>query len=446
LLSECDLSSDQPRFLKPTKDLLNYIRDLADATKSHLADFVKDLDPNLALADPDDFCSRAQRIQTLRLSWFDLHEFVKPSLDADTLHIPYPLTNTMTSRLHQISGLQDVEFAVLHCTEVNYFQIRAGYVRDRANEIRAIVPNAPLFPDNLGIIALPYSQATTFFLNSALAHEMGHFVFQERGISAQFRLPGITAIGQVSGTGLPLQELSWCLDCILRWSEELYCDLFALWLIGPAFSFSFIELFALTRLAPNPVSSGPTLPPIASKANFRPSHPAEAFRLAEHLRFLKSPDLGWWDGIKDSPSHYLRLLTDAEALPQSCFTFPVQSALPRARIALAAFLQIVPEVERAVRETFKGVSSDATAFSEQRVAICKYLSHGVVPSRLVSKDAVQIPSAVAVVNSAYLFCLDNLDDLIQRIDGADKTCLECRAFWTTRVELWTRKALEDINP
>jgi len=51
-------AATQPRFLKPTKDLLNYIRDLADATKSHLADFVKDLDPNLALADPDDFCSR----------------------------------------------------------------------------------------------------------------------------------------------------------------------------------------------------------------------------------------------------------------------------------------------------------------------------------------------------------------------------------------------------
>jgi len=123
-----------------------------------------------------------------------------------------------------------------------------GYVRDRANEIRAIVPNAPLFPDNLGIIALPYSQATTFFLNPHWLMRWDISYFKKRGISAQFRLPGITAIGQVSGTGLPLQELSWCLDCILRWSEELYCDLFALWLIGPAFSFSFIELFALTAV------------------------------------------------------------------------------------------------------------------------------------------------------------------------------------------------------
>lgn len=449
IVSECNPSSDQPSFLGPTKELLRYVRSLADATKRYLAEFVGKLDSNLPATDPDDFYSRTQPLQTLRLFWFNLHELIKPALDADTLHIPFPLIAALSSKLHRVPGLDRVEFAVLHCSEVNYFQIRAGYVRDLATEIKAIVKDAPEFPPNLGIIALPYSQATTFFLNTALAHEIGHFVYQERNISLQFRPPVFRAIAPLDGTQLSKQDFTWCMDCVLQWCEEIYCDLFALWLIGPAFSFAFIELFSLTRLAPLPASAAASLSPIASKANFRQSHPAEAFRLAAHLRFLKSPDLGWWDGIggvKDSPSHYVRLLADAEALPQSCFTFPSKNEQPRARVALAAFFQVVAEVEKAVRDTFTGVPSEADSFFCQQQAIREYLSHGVVPSRLVSGSFSGTPSAAAVVNSAYLFCLDHLDDLIGKIQGADKDCLECRAYWTTRVELWTRKALEDINP
>ena len=68
-----------------------------------------------------------------------------------------------------------------------------------------------------------------------------------------------------------------------------------------------------------------------------------------------------------------------------------------------------------------------------------------MPSRLVSGDNVTIPSIVPLVNSAHLFYLEELDTLINRISGSRNECLECRALWAERVEMWTSKALEDIG-
>jgi hypothetical protein len=30
------------------------------------------------------------------------------------------------------------------------------------------------------------------------------------------------------------EQLDWSRDRLLSWSEELFCDLFAIWLVGPA--------------------------------------------------------------------------------------------------------------------------------------------------------------------------------------------------------------------
>jgi hypothetical protein len=163
-----------------------------------------------------------------------------------------------------ISGLKNARFAVLHTNELNYFQIGARDVREFAAGIAMIVPNAPPFPKDMGIIAHPYSQSSSIFLNFALAHEMGHFVFQERR-EAKRILPGIVRSLKASikslkkstpSMNLGLRDPEWCRDRVLDWCEEIYCDLFALWLIGPCFTFSFIELFALSRLAPSVAPAG----------------------------------------------------------------------------------------------------------------------------------------------------------------------------------------------
>jgi hypothetical protein len=49
-----------------------------------------------------------------------------------------------------------------------------------------------------------------------------------------------------------------------------------------------------------------------------------------------------------------------------------------------------------------------------------------------------------LLNAANLFYLERLDLLIGKIRGGRPDCLECRALWAERVEMWTSKALEDI--
>src|SRR5271157_2735918 len=81
---DCNRDEDYPTYVEPSKEFFGYISGLADATKSYLAQFVDALDPSLATTDPQDFYSQTQVIRTLRLTWFRLHELVKPALDADT--------------------------------------------------------------------------------------------------------------------------------------------------------------------------------------------------------------------------------------------------------------------------------------------------------------------------------------------------------------------------
>ncbi len=433
-----------PSYLKASKRFLIYIDDLARATNSYLSQFLSALDPALPLADPELFYDQTKVVRTLRLAWFQLHELIKPALDADTLHVPYWFMNSLTARFRQLPGFHDVDFAVLHATELNYFQIGANYIRTLAANIRSIVPGAPEFPLNLGIIALPYSQSSSLFLNAALAHEMGHFAFQERNEAAFLSRLVVTEVQNAATSPLSRLDLAWCQGRILDWCQEIYCDLFALWLIGPSFSFSFIELFAYTRLAPI-ITHGTTLPPIASESRFSDGHPASAFRLGEHVRFLQRRKLGWWDQIKNGTSHYIALLADAAALKEKDFSFGSQFRPGLEATALKAFFSTVGNVSTRVEEAFRNVSAEVDTFDDQQELIKKYLSYGVVPSRLVSNGKVVTPSPVALINAAHLFTLQELDKLIDRIEGAKPDCLECRARWSQRVEMWTGKALEDVS-
>jgi hypothetical protein len=442
----CQRDEEYPCYEEASKRFFKYIHSLGKATKDYLAQFVSSLDPNLASADPQDFYSQTQVIRTLRHSWFELHQLVKPALDADTLHVPYPLVRALTSRFRLIDGFDQAEFAVLHSTELNYFQMRASDMREFAKQIATIVPGAPLFPQ-LGIIAIPYSQASSLFLNVALAHEMGHFAFQERDEATKLSPTVVKAIQAAASSTLPPLDLAWCKGRVLRWCEEVYCDLFALSLIGPAFSFSFIELFAYSRLAPNLSSGGTTTAPIASVATFVDTHPAAAYRLGAHVRFLQDADIDWWHKVRGSSSHYVSLLIDAAALPLSTYNFDTQYRQYKhlEKLVLSAFFAIANDLSATVKATFDGVPSEADVFESQCPLIQEYLSYGVVPSCLVSGSGAYSPSIVSLVNSAYLFYVDQLDTLIGKIAGAKAECLECRSLWAERVEMWTSKALEDVT-
>jgi hypothetical protein len=141
----------------------------------------------------------------------------------------------------------------------------------------------------------------------------------------------------------------------------------------------------------------------------------------------------------------MTLLRDSQALKDALFSLDPQIGGDVYKVALEVFLEVLPQVHLAVESTFSGVSTQVDTFLQQKDLIQKYLGYGVVPSRLVDGSDVWTPSAVALLNAAHLFYLDEFDVLLQRIGTSKPQCLPCRSLWAQRLEMWTTKALEDIG-
>jgi hypothetical protein len=417
-------------YTSPSREFFEFISGLGNATKNHVADLSRELDAALFAANSNDFNLRAQELATLRYSWFELHEFIKPAADAHTLQSPVPLVAVMTARLRNLPGFEKVRFAIVHTSDVNYFQLHSNYVRQLATQISMIVSAAPGFPEDLAIVGLPYSQAKAVFLNALLAHEMGHFSFQKRDERKRLSSPLTAVFAKQSVSAFSKQDVARCLGIALGWLEEIYCDLFALRLAGPSFSYAFIELFALTRRKPS--------------AEFSGSHPAMALRLREQTRLLQASSEPWWPMMLQSPNHYTDLLARTMDLKDSDCSCKNAVVGGVEQVALSCFFEMLGEVAKAINDIFGESDQEVALFSTQRDVIGAYLSFGVVPSRLIIGTEAVNPSGITLLNATYGFYLNHLDSLLIRLSAVDRNCVQCRAYWAERVEMWAGKALEDV--
>lgn len=169
----CDDREGGRAYPLPSDAFLKYIRQLGDCTKLFLESFPT------SIPSGSTYNFHRQKLWTLRSCWFELHQYVKPTADAHTLSLPVPLIDGLLRRFHQLPGFADTRFAVFHIEKLNYLQVIASGIRSIAQQIASVIPNAPSFPPDLGLIGIPYSQASSAFLNCLIPHEMGHFVYGE---------------------------------------------------------------------------------------------------------------------------------------------------------------------------------------------------------------------------------------------------------------------------
>ena len=132
--------------------------------------------------------------------------------------------------------------AVLHTEWLNYLQVVASRIRSTADDIATLV-GARSFPPDLGLIGIPYSQSESVFLNCLIAHEIGHFIFGElqlkKSLGVKTREIIDSVFADVSVSVLPdRQQLRQIPTICADWTEELFCDLFAVRLIGPCYSYA----------------------------------------------------------------------------------------------------------------------------------------------------------------------------------------------------------------
>jgi hypothetical protein len=418
-----------------TVTFLKYIRDLGENAQSFLQSFIeKDAE---SPRDPDLARFERQGLTTIRGFWASLHELVRPAEDAHTLSIPGALIDFLEKPLSAIPGLDGCRVVISHTAELNYLQYPRTDLRYHAQTYEAIVQGSPEFPKKLALIAMPYSQGSSLFLNLVICHELGHFAFEELGLEERLSRDIDGALkGTLAGyENMSEPDLSWCRERLKYWSEEIYCDRFAIGLIGPAYCFAYIELFDI-------VGTSDT----SDVGEFNDTHPSDACRFWEHADQLRNGD--WWslleEGVRTS---YVDLVKKLAAMPESSYLYESEEKPKLAEPVLAAFLKLKPKVGALVADTFRyGPRRFRGDLDREEINLVRtYLGHGVVPSTLVQDRKERFPDPVALINGAYLFYLESLPELVRRIANQNEHQLSHRSKWTERVEMWTLKAIEDLG-
>ena len=96
-------------FTESSARFFRYVEQLATATKNHLAGFPPE---NLETASEDEFHEMRDELFTIRRVWKQLHQFIKPASDSDTLNQPTALVSAMLERTRKLPGLENADFAI----------------------------------------------------------------------------------------------------------------------------------------------------------------------------------------------------------------------------------------------------------------------------------------------------------------------------------------------
>jgi hypothetical protein len=434
----CDLRPDYPAYLSASRDFLGLIQNLAQKTREYLSAF-----PSRAPTDRRKFPVYRQELFTLREAWSEIHRRVKPMADADTLHVPSALINALVRRLQTVGRFKESRVAVLHTEWLNYLQVVASRIRNTIDDISAIV-GSERFDRNLGLIGIPYSQSQSVFLNSLIAHEIGHFVFGELSLGSALSIQAREILKNVFtpvASSLTPDDRKRMPTLFAGWTEEIFCDLFAVRLIGPCYSYAYIEIFDLTNM----LHSHGTLNRAAAAASlvFSDSHPSDLYRIRKQTGLLRK--LGWWAEIRSSQSNARRILEHSANLRSGDFMVPSLKRVEKE--ALDALEQIAVKIAAAVEDALAGLDCGIDEYIRLSSTVKEYLLHGVVPSSVPdpSLGSRKAPDVVTILNASYQLYLDDLPALMKKIQNQDPSSVIHRTEWSRRLESWALKALDDLE-
>lgn len=370
---------------------------------------------------PEQARSRYQRELIIQKGrWKALHTYVKPATDSHTLNLPAPLIRMATEDLRRLPGMVGTAIVVSLTPELMYYH----------NTPQSQIPPEFVF------VEVPYSQGPSFFTNLTLYHELGHYVFdtlagaEKRSVAFTDLFEAMeSAFAQKLGQRLTTPgNRTWAKGVLDAWTREIFCDLFALRHLGPAFSFALIDILSLIDLMGE-----------ETEATFDDEHPAPALRFREQLRRLEKD--GWWTVVRDLPSEHVSLITRLAGKSEQDYVFEFkENAVP---VFVDAFLTIVPFIHVLVADITPHCEAAAEDFGRRREDIEACLLHGVVPSKLLAKSDTSSPTPVSMINAAYCLYLTRLSDLTDKLEDHGASYVQHRKNCIEKLEAWTMRAIED---
>jgi hypothetical protein len=413
-----------------------FISELADKSVRYLSSWRP--------IDNADFEDRRSELQSIRAVWRHFHNFIKPTLDADTLHGPYSVLAGIIQRTRELPGLEGLDVAMFLTPEPNHIQVYVTSFHENALKIRALVPNAPLFPTNLALIGVPYSQDSTTFPNCLIAHELGHHIGNQKDLRTRLDEAANASIRAYFGAKYAnadaVQRSVW-IKTVGGWAEEIFCDLFGVLLLGPCFAYSYIEHFDLCSvLDSSGTISGDRL---GEATRFYVGHPSHHFRVQQQAQILRASN--WWEAVTSTGSHVSDLLRQSLEIDLAVYVSKDELG-----DLVHALIDILPQVRAEVGAVFNGADDGWNEYSQLATPVKSYLKYGVVPSSVVSvertenQDALVVhPSPLVLLNAGMEFYLTEVGTLMRTVPKEDPSSCERRVHWVRRIEQWISKAIED---
>jgi len=431
----CESRNPAAAYLSSSERFFDYLVELGSATKEYVQNF-----PG-GRTRPAEYLDLRDEVAVLRAGWQFLHAFVRPALESDTLHLPSALVQGLIRRFREIPRYSKTDFVIFHTDEFNYLTVRSSPLKKNADGIASLV-HGPNFPEQLGLIGIPYSQSSSLFMNCLIPHEMGHYVFADAALGKKFRAEVEQQLVNSLGSQFPLLDRVRYTEVLAKWSEELFCDVFAVRLAGFSYSLAFVELFDFSKA----LDEDGKLSTHRSQSFARfDEYPADLFRVKQQAAVLVKDR--WWPELVKVDSHYVKLLQAAEQMQNTDFEFPIAHQVDPAKI-LAAFFAVVPQVFSELDAVTVGLAPGFDAWRRTSTNVETYLEHGVVPSSLLEKKGelnFVRPDLVGLLNSSYKFYVESLDRLIAHIKDAEASDVSTRSTWAGKVQTWTTKAIEDVS-
>jgi hypothetical protein len=344
--------------------------------------------------------------------------------------------------------MADSRVLILLTPEFMYFQRPHTDIKGQARDIEAFIPSAS-FPPKLGFIEIPYSQGPSFFTNLAIYHEIGHFVYEElsnrkpshggfrtlasvkdRCLNKAFNLRSSTVTAGARNAvrvERNRQALALAEKILENWTQEIFCDLFALRLIGPAFSFAFIEMIGMLGVSPT------------QRVTFTPDHPAPACRFAEQVKLLREDS--WWKEIEDLQAEQRQFLQESASIPPRRYTFLLDENHRGPRKLLDAFVtDLVPAIKDLVCQLTRRAVPSVERFRRVQDGIQQSFRAGVMPLT----DTPDKCDPVCIINAAFCFYLTAVREIVESFNGpGHDNDVALHSEWKNRIEMWTMKAVED---
>jgi hypothetical protein len=426
-------------YLYETEELLEHILQSLEATERFVRNVIeKPPEDDLIRSKLRDFGEIKKGI-----SW--LYILAKEAIDSDSLSIPFSLATFLNHTVGELLKPKKASLVVLSGSNLMYYKYNLKAMRDLTRYLSTRIEDYPELGEDIGILMFPYCASREVLVNCNLFHEMGHYIYESTSLEEEFSNDLVNKLAHflaeekiASRIEAPL--LAWralrnyVLSLMLRWSDEIFADIFVIRVLGPAFHFAYREI---EHIIPTTLGS-----------NFSETHPADDYRFQVHTKWLIND--GWSEILRDNLPGLFKELEKCK--DYKIDRFSVDCRVPSHFEAvegelhkwmLAEFNGMVNKIEDAVSAKLgSGFKKPIEDYNRTEKLVTSYLAHGIVPSTLYDDGTKLHPYPVTVLNCGFLFYLKGMTQLLERVK-TNLNRIDKRIMYEKRLNSWLGKAIED---